>query len=69
LNLKTLELGDYYLKWDKVQKSIRFSNIMDVYELETMLSISNFRCIASYNADDKNENKNTYFVCKKNSSL
>jgi SAM-dependent methyltransferase len=63
LDLLKLEMGDYYLKWDKNKEGVRFANIMDVYEIESMLKQANMSCKESYNCDDKNENRNTYFVC------
>ena len=67
--LDQYEMGDYYLNWDKNANSARFANIMDVYEIETMLSNSNLECKLSYYADDKNENRNSYFVCNKNNLI
>jgi SAM-dependent methyltransferase len=63
--LDQYEFGDYYLKWDKNKNSARFANIMDVYEIETMLTNSHLQCFASYYADDKLENRNSYFVVQK----
>lgn len=66
LDLSKLELGDYYLKWDKINTSVRFANFMDVDEIDGMLNKAELNCIISYNADDKNENRNSYFICQKN---
>lgn len=66
LNLTKLELGDYYLKWDKGEYSIRFANYMDIAVIDNMLTQANLKCILSFKADDKSENRNSYFVCKKN---
>jgi SAM-dependent methyltransferase len=63
--LDQYELGDYYLKWDKNKTSVRFANMMDVYEIETMLDNSRLHCFASYYADDKLENRNSYFLVQK----
>jgi SAM-dependent methyltransferase len=65
LDLSNLELGDYYLKWDKINTSARFANYMDVQEIDQMLNKAKLNCLVSYNADDKNENRNSYFVCSK----
>jgi SAM-dependent methyltransferase len=60
-----LEVGDYFLKWDKGQYSIRFANFMDIEQIDNMLNQGNLNCIASFDADDKTENRNSYFICKK----
>ncbi len=59
----SLELGDYFLKWDKGQYSIRYANFMDIFQIEQMLYKSNLKCLNSFNADDKTENRNSYFIC------
>jgi hypothetical protein len=65
LDLKKLELGDYYLKWDKINSSVRFSNFMDIQDVDEIITKSGLKCEVSFDADDKNENRNTYFVCSK----
>jgi SAM-dependent methyltransferase len=66
LDLNTWELGDYYLKWDKGISSVRYANMMDVYEISGMLKAANLTCLYNYNADDKLQNRNTYFICQHN---
>jgi Methyltransferase domain len=60
-----LEVGDYFLKWDKGAYAIRYANFMDIEQIDIMLKQAKFKCLISFDADDKTENRNSYFVCKK----
>jgi SAM-dependent methyltransferase len=64
IDLETWEKGDYYLKWEKGKYGIRFANFMDCWEIEMLLKAGSLKCIASFDADDKLDNRNTYFVTK-----
>ena len=59
---KNLEIGDYYLLWDKVRTSIRYANFLDLSEIASMLENSDLECKYSYMADDRENNRNSYFV-------
>jgi SAM-dependent methyltransferase len=64
LDLSQWEKGDYFLKWDKGISGIRYANMLDIFEIKSMLQKSGLKCYQSYQADDKNENRNSYYLCK-----
>jgi tRNA (uracil-5-)-methyltransferase TRM9 len=61
-----LREGDNFLEWVKVEKSIRFSHYFKTSEvIELLKKYPELELIDSYLADDKEQNRNEYFVVKK----
>lgn len=63
------EKGDYYLKWDKSKFGIRYANMLDNIEIAGMLYNSILSCRYTFDSDDKQNNRNSYYVCKKGIDL
>jgi SAM-dependent methyltransferase len=65
-----LQAGDNFLEWVKVEKSIRFSHFFKTNDiLELLKKTPKLKLIESYLADDRDQNRNEYFVVKKSSRL
>jgi SAM-dependent methyltransferase len=61
-----LREGDNFLEWVKIEKSIRFSHYFDTNEVTELLeAYSKLELIDTYLADDREQNRNEYFVVKK----
>jgi tRNA (uracil-5-)-methyltransferase TRM9 len=68
LNILESELreGDNFLEWVKTEKSIRFSHYFETDEVIELLNQNpELKLIKSYLADDREQNRNEYFVVKK----
>jgi tRNA (uracil-5-)-methyltransferase TRM9 len=70
LDIQELELreGDNFLEWVKTEKSIRFSHYFETKEVIKLLDQHpDLSLVESFFADDRDQNRNEYFVVKKNS--
>jgi SAM-dependent methyltransferase len=65
LNYSNFEFGDYILKWNKIKFGLRFANYMDQLEIQIMIDKQGLKIVTQFDADDKTDNRNSYFVCQK----
>ena len=57
--------GDNFLDWVKGNSGVRFSHYFTELEMVNLLADHNLKSVETYLADDREQNRNQYFVIKK----